>query len=213
MTDSSFDPRTGAPARSNNVRYTLLRQGSSWALRVDLDAAWLADPKRAFPVTVDPTYATWWPEGDDTFVSTRDYAWRNNSNDNELLVGTYDWGGEVSASFLHFDAAMAALHGTHIYAANLVLYNSWSWSCQAAPVSIHAVTQPWQGWTSTSWPGPTYEATPLGTPPSFAYGYTYCPTQGWGYLPIDANRMTAWARGQEPFYGFSLQASWSDAHG
>jgi YD repeat-containing protein len=121
-------------------------------------------------------------------------------------VGTYDGGGEKAASYLHFNEVMSLLEGTTILSASLRLWTYHSYSCNPAPVKLHAVTQSWYGPSTTSWPGPAYEATPL-SEASWAYGYSSCPNGGWGVLPIPASRMTDWVNGAQPFYGFALRAS------
>jgi hypothetical protein len=167
MVDSSFDPVTGGQRRSNNVRYTLIQDGANWSLRVDLTRP--GCPTRPACSRSSSTRACR-RRPDDTFVSSRDYANRNNSNENELLIGTYDWGGERAASYLHFDSAIASLANAYVTSATLKLYNSWSYGCTAMAASVHAVTSSWAGATTTSWSGPGSEATPLQTN-TFAYGY------------------------------------------
>jgi RHS repeat-associated protein len=214
MQDSSFDARTGSPARSINVVYTLVPQGDGWALRVDLDAAWLADAARVWPVIVDPPLSGQGAsDADDTFVSSRDYANHNNSAMTELLVGTYDGGGEKSEAFLNFNAAVAGMAGKYIYSADVAIFNEWSYSCTAADVSMHTVTQPWAGATTTAWPGPTFDSSPTSAPLSVAYGHTSCAAGAWIKFGIDGPRATAWAQGLEPFYGFTLQASTTNSTG
>ena len=211
MTDSSFDARTGGPASSPNVKYTLVQQGTGWALKVDLDQAWLADPARVWPVIADPTIAEFEINTDDTYVSSRDWRYNNNSAQEELKVGTYDWGGEISQTYMHFNNPMSQLAGKYVTAARVNLINKWSYSCTPTPVSLHAVTQPWDGW-STYWPGPAFEPTALDTQ-SFAHGYYGCDDWGWVTWNVPVERMNAWAQGQAPFYGFTLQASTWDALG
>lgn len=54
--DSKIDPRSGDPA-SSPVTTTLVGQvGAVATVHVAADAAWLADPARVFPVSVDPTF-------------------------------------------------------------------------------------------------------------------------------------------------------------
>jgi RHS repeat-associated protein len=212
MTDSSFDPVQGQPARSNQVTYTLVAQGSSWALRVDLDRAWLADKARVWPVRVDPSLTS--GATGDTFVSSTDYANRNNSAETELLVGTYNGGGEKSAAYLDFSGAMSGLTGKYIYTADVQMTNEWSYSCTPADVSIYAVTDPhWTVSSAMTWPGPTYDSSPLSAPQHVAYGYTSCPAAGIVDFPIDAARVNAWAQGLENFYGFTVRASDTDSTG
>ena len=50
------DRRASPPRGAESLSYTVLRQGSGWALRVDLDSAWLDAPGRAWPVRVDPSF-------------------------------------------------------------------------------------------------------------------------------------------------------------
>src|SRR6185369_3692951 len=143
MVDSSFDPLTGGQTRSNNVRYTLVPRGQGWVLQVDLDQAWLADPARRFPVMVDPPIGV---DSDDTYVMNT--VTRNNSADTELLIGTWNSGGEKAASYLHFN--LASLASKFVTGASLAMYNTWSFSCNAAPASVHKVTQGWTGSTMTA---------------------------------------------------------------
>ncbi|WP_194838786.1 PA14 domain-containing protein [Nocardia sp. XZ_19_369] len=49
------DKKKAAPARTGG-KYTLVRKGDSWSLTVSVDKGWLTDKKRAFPITIDPTY-------------------------------------------------------------------------------------------------------------------------------------------------------------
>ncbi len=155
MTDSTINPASGLPARSNNVKYTLVRQGVGWALQVDLDEAWLNDPARVYPVVVDPAYLS---DTDDTFVSSRDNANRNNSAERELQVGTYDNGGEKAASYLHFSTLIPSVANKYVYSAALNLWNNWSYSCGAGngrSIYAYKVTQGWSASTTKQWPGPT----------------------------------------------------------
>ncbi len=108
MYDSSVDPAHGGPAMSTAVYYTVARSGQGgWTLRMALNEAWLGDPERVWPVTVDPLAGVG-SAADDLFVSSRDYSWTNTSGFNDMTIGTYDWGGEKSASYLHFDLSGAA---------------------------------------------------------------------------------------------------------
>src|SRR5436305_1107198 len=48
---------TDARQTTGAVRYTLAKAGNGWTLGLSLDAGWLHDPSRAFPVDVDPSAA------------------------------------------------------------------------------------------------------------------------------------------------------------
>jgi len=53
--DSNVDPRTGEPVTTSQVSYSLATVNGVEELTMTLDASWLADSARVFPVTVDPT--------------------------------------------------------------------------------------------------------------------------------------------------------------
>jgi len=212
MVDSNVDPRRGTGERSNNVTYTLQQDRNGWAVRVDLDAAWLRDPARVFPVTVDPAFRDD-AESDDTFVSSREMANRNNSSESNLPVGTYNGGAEKSASYVHFDQLKSTLANRYILGASANFWNYWSSSCSARPVTVYKVTQPWVGSTTKTWAGPAYDAaSPLSTR-TFAHGHTNCPGGAWESFALPADRVMGWVHGTESFYGLTLRASLTDSLG
>jgi RHS repeat-associated protein len=206
MQDSSVDARSGGPAVSTHVSQTLVSQGDGWALQVELDPAWLADPARVWPVILDP--AVWAGSTLDTFISSRDYAQLDNEGNSELMIGTYDGGGEVSESFLNFDLSSVAYDT--IYSGALSLYNEWSWSCTPADVGVYAITGAW--YPTNWWPGPGYDPNPLSAVQSVAHGQSGCAGARIDF-PIDGARLTAWREGLEPFYGLTVRASQTDSHG
>ncbi|MFE9187808.1 RHS repeat-associated core domain-containing protein [Micromonospora haikouensis] len=211
MVDSNVHPRRGSGERSNDVQYTLVRQAESWALRVDLDQRWLHDPSRVFPVVVDPTFQDN-SETDDTFVSKRDHANRNNSAEGDLLVGTYNGGTERAASYLHFNDLKASRPNRYVLGATLRLWNYWSYSCRARTVNVYAVTKSWSGASTKTWAGPSYDsASRVGTS-SFAYGYYDCPNGGWAGFGLPADRVMRWLHGTEAFYGLTVRASETDSY-
>ncbi|MFD5762345.1 hypothetical protein ACFWIZ_46225, partial [Streptomyces sp. NPDC127044] len=52
--DSKVNPRSGDPATTHDVSTELVHDKDGYALKVTLDDSWLHDPRRVFPVTVDP---------------------------------------------------------------------------------------------------------------------------------------------------------------
>lgn len=54
MVDSSGRPGVSEPA-TTNAPMSVFRSGSDWILTVVPDHAWLADPARVYPVSIDPT--------------------------------------------------------------------------------------------------------------------------------------------------------------
>ncbi|GAA5178922.1 polymorphic toxin-type HINT domain-containing protein [Rugosimonospora acidiphila] len=217
MTDSAMDPRTGDGARSDGVRYSLATVSGSPAIRVDLDAAWLRDPRRVFPVTVDPSVESV-KSGATTYVMSGESA--DHSDESEIKVGTYDSGGHVAKSFLKFDSVSSALRNNNVLGARLGLFNSWSYSCQARPVEVYPVTESWTASGTRSWPGPSTGKAIASK--SFAsgwksdpYGSSPCPSKWEG---IDLGQggndlINGWTHGTKANNGLALGASSGSSYG
>ncbi|WP_436496882.1 PA14 domain-containing protein [Actinokineospora sp. HUAS TT18] len=65
----SSETETQAPAQTGGT-YGLERVGSGWVLTVSVDEAWLRDPKRVYPVNIDPTFS---------YGLSESYAYRSDS--------------------------------------------------------------------------------------------------------------------------------------
>lgn len=209
MVDSAVDPKTGQGNRSDNVTYTLVRQGDSWTLRVDLDADWLRRPERKFPVTVDPTVRLYTK----TACASTAPRFRDRDNYGCPYVGTMDasyynepdrWG--EWAMYMKFPSIWNDLSYKYILGASLNLFNAGTISCSPQPLSVYAVREDWD--RVIAWPGPAYDGiNPLWTgnlPPA----KQRCSNgQDWVAIQIPADRFTRWTHGYDsPFYGFTLRA-------
>lgn len=64
----SSETETQAPAQTGGT-YGLEKSGSAWILTVSVDEGWLRDPKRVYPVNVDPTF---------TLSTVQTIAYRSN---------------------------------------------------------------------------------------------------------------------------------------
>ncbi|GAA0581308.1 hypothetical protein GCM10010394_07430 [Streptomyces crystallinus] len=152
MEDSKIDPRSGDAAQSRAVSYELTTLDGKPALRMTADRTWLNDPKRVFPVTVDPTVTA----SNSTY--TQNTIGGDHSTENMIKVGSYDSGTNKANSFLQFSSLGTTLAGQKVTAATLNVYAIWSSTCTAEPFNVHPVTQAWTPSTVTSYPGPTYGA-------------------------------------------------------
>lgn len=149
MADANVDPRSGEAATSLGVHFALIPSGKGGtALEVTLDRAWMNDPARVYPVTVDPEFITA-TAADDTYVMSG--FSRDNSSDAELKVGTYDGGYHIGRTYLHFNTD--PVRGKVIQWGRLDIAESWSWNCDAGGPTPYRVTQGWDGRTMTDWPG------------------------------------------------------------
>jgi hypothetical protein len=197
MTDARIDPRSGESEMSLGVDYALIPWKGGTALEVRLDRAWLNDPDRQYPVTVDPDihHAAW---GDDTYVMSGFY--RDNSYDAELKVGTYDGGAHIGRAFMHFDTGVFA--GATVQNAEMHLAERHSWNCGYWPEHAYRVTGGWNGRNMPDWSnqppvdpngvGGTWEGTICGSR-----------TAKWNVTGMAAT----WAAARQPEASVSLRAT------
>ncbi|SHG56304.1 RHS repeat-associated core domain-containing protein [Streptoalloteichus hindustanus] len=221
MTDSKVDPTTGDPTTSYGVTYKLVDHNGQQALAVELDQAWLDDPARQYPVSVDPTVATV-NSSESMYVekSTSGYNKRFDGAQ-ELRVGRANSGGVdlTAASYVKFGdlGPGGSLHNHKIFGAQLYLTNYWSWSCQPRPVTVHPVLT---DWGTGGYPGPGVGDSLAEK--SFAHGYiglgqsaSPCPTTpelidlGEGGRDL----VQRWVKGEQVNHGLSVRASETDVFG
>jgi hypothetical protein len=160
MEDSAWSP-SGDGAESEAVTFALNQTAAGWVLTVTADSAWLDDPARVYPVTVDPT--VFWNYGaeSDTYAQTG-YTTAHYT-ETEVKTGTYDGGSNKAATYLAFPTVTTDLSHATIYDVDLNLFDIWSWSCGSdRSYTIHQVTAPWSNSSVTAFPGPAFSATALG---------------------------------------------------
>lgn len=157
MIDANIDPRSQEAPMSLGVTYALIPFKGGIALEVRLDRAWLDDPARIYPITVDPEIHNT-TSGDDTYVMSG--FSRDNSYDAELKVGTYDGGAHIGRSYMHFDTS--ALASATVQRAELHLAERHSWNCTYWPEHVFRVTQGWNGRTMRDFPGAAVDPTGIG---------------------------------------------------
>ncbi|MEU2234318.1 LamG-like jellyroll fold domain-containing protein [Streptomyces vietnamensis] len=151
MEDSKVDPRSGDAAQSRDVSYELTEVDGKPALRMTADRAWLDDPERVYPVSIDPTVTS----SNSTYVQNT--IGGDHSTETMIKVGSYDSGTNKANSFLQFSSLGTTLKGQKVTAATLNVYALWSSTCTPEDFSVHPVTQSWSPSTVT-YPGPTYGA-------------------------------------------------------
>lgn len=133
MWDAKVDEASGLHPAERLVETTLTEEDGVPVLTLNADAAWLQDPERQYPVTIDPT---WSSNASDTWVQADVPG--SKAGDPELRVGTFNGGTLKSRSFLQF--ASSALDGKKITKAELRMHNYHSYSCTSSPVKVQRVT-------------------------------------------------------------------------
>ncbi|WP_051366930.1 LamG-like jellyroll fold domain-containing protein [Hamadaea tsunoensis] len=207
--DSNVDKLSGAPATTDAVAYKLTTTGGHTRLVVTLDAAWLHDPARVFPVTVDPSTGNWQTPSTTYAMTNPDYP-GDHSTDNVINVGSYDSGTHKSRSFLQFPNTGIDGSGVTVSSASLSLFDTWATVCTAERFDVAAVTQAWAAPTVTSWPGPTYGASIGNLTPTVTNA---CHNTGadrsigdWVTVPLATGTFSNWSTGAAADYGLALYA-------
>ena len=199
-------------ARSAGVTYRLVTSGGGPALEVTLDAGWLRDPARHYPVQVDPTVHLPVNGGaaDDAMYVQEGVG--SAKGDQDLLVGTVN--GHNSASYIKFSSLVGKLQYHTIFGAQLWLTEYNSDSCKPRELTVNPVTGSWSGGSGYSYPGPAVGGSLASK--SFAHGYiafghssSDCPTAGETINLGAAGRdlVQRWVDGTQANYGLSLRGS------
>ncbi|MFD3337341.1 LamG-like jellyroll fold domain-containing protein [Streptomyces sp. NPDC058700] len=215
MEDSKKAPNSNEGVISSGVTYDIVREGARQVLVVTLDRKWLSAPERVFPVRVDPS-VTGLEAASGTYVEAP-YN-QNFASDTVLKVGTYDAGGHKAAGFLKFNGLDTTLKNAWVIDARLSLYNTWSQSCTARPVTVHEITSNWSETTTSTYPGPATGGA-LGSK-SFAHGWRPSGTTSWSCAPAwegiplgAAGRQLVddWTHSRKPNYGLAVKAATDDS--
>ncbi|MFI6463124.1 LamG-like jellyroll fold domain-containing protein [Streptomyces sp. NPDC050538] len=217
MEDSGFAPDSNEGKVSSGVTYSLDVEDGRQVLVVKLDKEWLSAPERVFPVRVDPSVKS----VDATSGTYVEYPYNQNfASDTVLKVGTYDGGDHKASAFLRFTGLETTLKNAYVLSSNLALYNTWSQSCTARPVTVHPITSNWAESTTTKWPGPSVGSSLASK--SFAHGWrpegteTYACGTAWETIKLgSAGRKLVddWTHGRKKNYGLAVKASATDSKG
>jgi RHS repeat-associated protein len=199
MWGAERDPNADEPTRVGQVAVRVTGSAGSQVLEVAPDPVFLADPQVSYPVTVDPSpnlAAT-----ADTFIDSG-FPDSSYGSDPELKSGTYNGGSNKLRTLMKFDSG--PISGTHVLAATLKLYESWSWSCTARQVNVYRATTDWSG--SVTWNTRPSTNGFLQASANVAKGHDAgCPA---GWVNFDLQGLAqAWADNSVPNYGFYVQAA------
>ncbi|MGW0576254.1 LamG-like jellyroll fold domain-containing protein [Streptomyces sp. NPDC002920] len=217
MQDSHLAPDANEGVVSSGVTYSLAVEDGRQVLVVTLDKEWLSAPERVFPVRVDPSVKS----VDATSGTYVQYPYNTNfATDTVLKVGTYDGGSHKAAAFLRFTGLESTLKNAWVLGANLALYNTWSQSCTARPVTVHPITSNWAESTTSKWPGPSTGSSLVSK--SFAHGWQPAGASSWSCAPAwetiklgSAGRKLVddWTHARKKNYGVAVKASTTDSKG
>jgi len=200
MADSAGNPQS-ATTTSNPLAYTLGPHGK-W-LDVIASGAWLRDPARVYPVTIDPNFGTAGDVGISTYSPNLNY----NGNEGFTLNGYSDYTdyiGEYSGSttgmnWALMDYNVTQLDGATILNATWNGYFDWTDTCAPEEYWVWRATNSWNYQTAT-WnnftPGSPYSTTDGVTGSVAANWGGNCPgyTRNWSSVTITP-WVTDWTQG------------------
>ncbi|MGW0608304.1 LamG-like jellyroll fold domain-containing protein [Streptomyces sp. NPDC002640] len=217
MQDSNHAENANEGEISTGVTYEIEQKDGRQVLVVSLDREWLSSSDRVFPVRVDPSVKSI----DATSGTYVQYPYNQNfASDTVLKVGTYDGGGHKAAAFMRFTGLEDNLKNAWVVDARLALYNTWSSSCTARPVTVHPITSSWSESTTSKYPGPATGSSLASK--SFAHGWRPDGATSWTCGPAwesiklgSAGRKLVddWTHGRKKNYGLAVKASTTDSKG
>lgn len=201
--DSAPAPPGGATTHA--VTYRL--DGST--LHMSLDPAWLHDPARVFPVTVDPTTEAL---SYSTYVESNSTP-ADHSNETMIKVGTADSGAHTDNSYLALPSLGIHDSGMAITAASVNLFDVWSSTCTASRFDVALVTQPFSVTDGMTYPGPPVTAS-IGnlTPavPKSCANTSKNQTVGDSItVPLAIASLNNWSTGAANYYGLRVYTTTS----
>ncbi|MEZ5378230.1 MAG: LamG-like jellyroll fold domain-containing protein [Acidimicrobiales bacterium] len=176
--------------------------GSTATARVMVDPEWLADPKVAFPVTLDPIVTI--GALNDTWVQQNEP--NNRVGSDNLRAGPFT-GGLWSRSYTIFDDDLFTFgpsKGWRVDSASLNLLNFYSNTCSSHATYVRRVTTPWSPsgivWTNKPESTSVGEAFNLST-----YGGSGC-ADNW--LGFDVTAIAQyWSEFPGSNYGFEIRST------
>jgi RHS repeat-associated protein len=185
------------------VAYALVGEGADAVLRVTVDEVWFRDPARVFPVRIDPNVDDYRFNGD-TWVHNQ-YPTTNRSTSPILKTG--GGGGNRRTYFARWDVGWLA--AATILDARYATFNSYSYSCNAAPLQIYRVTSNWNPATVT-WNTQPSRGGLVGQL-NESHGYSsVCPAARMHY-PMTGLVQT-WVDGTNPAYGITGRVAANDGY-
>jgi uncharacterized protein with LGFP repeats len=215
MSGAAIDPRSGDPARSTHVPFTLTQTADGPSISFTPDWTFLSDPATTYPVTIDPTYSDdeTNANGYDTYTYMADPTTAEGAYDstNVLKIGTFDGGTDRATSYLWFNIGSLYNSDWTVSSASLRLYNYYSFSCynstQTPSTRIWGADSPKFTRSGTTWNNQPY---------SDKKAYVDSQDFSWGYssscagrnVTFDAQALAQrWSNGTEANNGIDLSTS------
>ena len=202
MVDSNVDEYSGEVERSEDVTYELQKEAQGYVLTIKADPEWLKDPKRVYPVYIDPSTSI--NVSTDTFVMsaypTTNYSsssskWDSVQGQYVLKVGYYDNTTGTCYAFLNHN--LSSIQNMNITNATFNVYVTHSYSSTTKTgLWLDAVNGSWSA-SALNWNN---------KPSSTNIGKVDVARDQWAEFNV-TNTVKEWASGKKQQYGFKLHTN------
>ncbi len=202
------DTASGDGAETSVTTRLVSQKANVAVVEVEVDPAWLADPARQAPVTIDPGYYVSPADGAgiDTFVQTGISSGQAGST--ELRAGTYNGGGTLARSPIRWDLSWLPSPERVVTDAYFTLHNFYSYSCAARDVHVHRLGGGFDG--ATNWATQPPLAGVVTARP-FSHGYSGACPAAWEGFSI-TGLANEWVNQAAPNYGVAVTAPEWDSY-
>lgn len=136
---------------SHDIAVTLGSDNGTVLVTYTPDAAWLNDPERVYPVTIDPTLVQADTSGkaqsayDDTYVYENDASAPSHINEDRMWVGYKSVGGTMCIHRSYWQTAMPTLPDCSTIVSAQFIAQLTSGTTTAKPFSLFRVDTAWSG--------------------------------------------------------------------
>ncbi|HEY4026495.1 MAG TPA: DNRLRE domain-containing protein, partial [Candidatus Dormibacteraeota bacterium] len=199
---AATDSSAHGAAAAVTLRLRQVRAGVATALVV-VDAAWLADPKRVYPVRIDPAVVRQSSSQAGfgaTYVDTVDGS--SHWNGSDVAMGTWN-GSEVARTLIRFPVSGIPANA-RIVGATMFLDEWWSSSCTARPMEAHRVTAGWSN--DVRWSSQPAFAAGAESSANVASGWSASCPESWQQMDLSA-LVADWYYGRTAQNGVLLRAA------
>ncbi|MBT2730673.1 DNRLRE domain-containing protein [Bacillus sp. ISL-75] len=202
MTDSNYDDHSGEVSRSDDVSFDLKKVADGYILTVQADNDWLKDPKRVYPVYIDPSTSI--TTSTDTFVMsaypTTNYGdssdkWDSAQSQYVLKSGYYD--STTGTCYAFLNQSLSSLDNMIVTNADFHVYVTHSYySTTANGLWLDTVNSSWAAGSMT-WNN---------QPASTNISSVNVMREQWANFDVTST-VKAWVDGTKANYGFKLHTN------
>jgi YD repeat-containing protein len=209
-----WDHSQASRPAAHGARMAIHRHGQAYELIVAPSPSWLADPRRRYPVVIDPTVTTS-AVTNDCYIANQSAADQTFCEQDPLNLKVGSDGTQTYRSLINFQGSGVLPPQIDVLDAEVNLYLAGQTTGASSPVNVHEITHYWTAgstgatwnrydsfYSSTLWsqPGGDYQASAAATT-------TIAGGPGWYHWYPSNQLLQDWVDGIRPEYGLLLKQS------